>query len=246
MRRSPGGFSGAGGANGAGGASGASGNGGNGGAGGVEEILPAPGRHFGRVVVMAVEGSGAQAVAYWVNPVDSDSGLWRKAEGVDATRLVSGNGMIALALGPTDIYVAVEGAGIGKVAKDTVVEPTAGAAGAAPAPATLTDVIATAATGGRVQGLAVAGTTLYWLAVTTGGQLELHRAALDGTEARVLGRVQTKLPDYWAAPIGPSQIVVNDGFLYFADPGTVSGDLQDDNLSGVTGAADGAIYRLPQ
>jgi hypothetical protein len=58
--------------------------------------------------------------------------------------------------------------------------------------------------------------------------------------------VAVALPAYWAAPIGPTQLVVDGGHVYFSDVGSVTGDLQDDNLSGVTGLADGAIYRLPE
>jgi hypothetical protein len=109
-----------------------------------------------------------------------------------------------------------------------------------------TQVVSEEAVGGTVQGLAVTATHLYWLAFKA-GQLELHRSALDGDDARVLGRVGAKLAEYWNAPIGPSQLVVDDRFVYFSDVGSVTGDTQAaPNLQGVTGAADGAIYRLPE
>ncbi len=79
------------------------------------------------------------------------------------------------------------------------------------------------------------------------GQLEVHRSGLDGTAARVLGRVEAKSAAYGGAPIGSSQLVVDDGFVYFSDPGKV-GTISPSNetLEGVTGAADGAIYRRPE
>jgi hypothetical protein len=100
--------------------------------------------------------------------------------------------------------------------------------------------------GGAIQGLAVAGETLYWLTFNA-GQLEVHRAGLDGGNARVLGRVVVKSVAYWSQPIGPTQLVVDGGFVYFSDPGTLTGDTPAvPNLQGVTGTADGAIYRLPE
>jgi hypothetical protein len=222
------------------------GGGGAAGGSGFEELLPSVvgNRHFGRITALAVEGTGGQAVAYWVNPVDSDAGLWRKADGTDAEKLVPGADMVALAVGTDGLYVAQRGAGIGKVAKGPAA-PATEQTGAARASAVGTEVVSESAVGGTVQGLAVTTTHLYWLAFNA-GQLELHRSALDGTEARVLGRVVVALPTYWAAPIGPSQLVVDGGHVYFSDVGSVTGNTQDDNLDGVVGAADGAIYRLPQ
>jgi hypothetical protein len=191
----------------------------------------------GRIDMLVVDGSGASAVVYWANrdvsPSDNKSGLWRKAEGTNAEALVAGGQMVALALGADGVYVADATAGIGKAAKD--------------APEALTEVVAPNAVGGTVQGLAVTATHLYWLAFNE-GQLELHRSALDGTEARVLGRVAVALPAYWAAPIGPSQLVVDGGHVYFSDVGSVTGNTAASNpgLEGVTGLADGAIYRLPE
>jgi hypothetical protein len=193
---------------------------------------------------LGVEGQ----VAYWVNAggsVTSDNGLWRKADSTDAALLVPGADMVALAVGPDGLYVAQRGAGIGKVAKGPAA-PAAERTGAARASAVGTEVVSEEAVGGTVQGLAVTATHLYWLAFNA-GQLEVHRSALDGTEARVLGRVAVALPAYWAAPIGPSQLVVDGGHVYFSDVGSVTGDTQAaPNLQGVTGLADGAIYRLPE
>jgi Stigma-specific protein, Stig1 len=190
----------------------------------------------GRVAALVVEGVGTSAVAYWVNrdtTPAANSGLWRKAEGTAAEKLVPGEGMMALALGLDGVYVADAVAGIGKASKS--------------APGALTEVVAPSAVGGTVQGLAVTATHLYWLAFNA-GQLEVHRSALDGTEARVLGRVAVALPSYWAAPIGPSQLVVDGGHVYFSDVGSVTGNTAASNpgLEGVTGLADGAIYRLPE
>jgi hypothetical protein len=203
----------------------------------AEELLPGPSfLQLGRVPTLAVVGTGAAATAFWVNVGGSsptDKGLWRKAGAAAPSKLVPDGAMVALALGETEVFVADATAGIGKVAAN------------ATAPAALASVVKAADIGGAVQGLAVAGDKLYWLAFNA-GQLELHRAALDGSEARVLGRVAAKSATYWGAPIGPAQLTVDGGFVYFSDPGTLTGDLQDDNLSGVTGAADGAIYRLPQ
>jgi hypothetical protein len=204
-----------------------------------EEQLPGPSFvHFGRVPSLAVEGAGETATAFWVNvgaSVATDKGLWRKV-GADApVKLLPDGAMSVLALGEGEVFVADAAAGIGKVAT-TATEP-----------ATLTSVVPAAATGGVVQGLTVAGGKLYWLAFNAGqGQLEVHRSGLDGAGAQVLGRVAAKSGAYWGTPIGPAQLVVDNGFVFFSDPGTLTGDLQDDNLGGVTGAADGAIYRLPQ
>ncbi len=188
----------------------------------------------GRIDAVAVEGAGTAAIVYWVNrdtsPVDNKSGLWRKAGAAAAARLVEAPDLRAVALGTDEAYVT-DGTGIDRAAKA--------------APGALTEVVGATDIGGLVQGLAVAGDKLYWLAFNA-GQLEVHRAALDGNEARVLGRIAAKSAAYWGAPIGSAQLVVDGGFVYFSDPGTLTGDLQDDNLSGVTGAADGAIYRLPQ
>ncbi len=229
-----------------------SGAGGAGGAGGgFEEQLPAAvgNRHFGRVASLAVEG--APAMAYWVNPVDTDAGLWRKAEGGEAQKLVPTAGLVALALGAGDsapVYAATS--------------TTLGTASKAAPQAALTPLPGAPAVGGAVQGLVATATHLYWLAFEGGGggagaggaggsgsggaSLALYRSGLDGADARVLGRVAAKSAAYWAQPIGAAQLVVDGGFVYFSDPGTVTGNTSDDNLDGVTGAADGAIYRLPE
>jgi hypothetical protein len=191
----------------------------------------------GRVDSLAVEGTGNGAVVYWVNRDTSPgakSGLWRRAEGVAEVQLVPGGQMRQLALGADGVYVVDMLTGIGKVAKNV-------------AQAALNPIISPADVGGTAQGLALANGQLYWLAVSAEGQLELHRSDLDGTGRRVLGRIAAKQPSYWDAPIGASQITVDGGFVYFADPGTITGDTQGAaNLQGVKGAADGAIYRLPQ
>ncbi|HEU4409611.1 MAG TPA: hypothetical protein VFS43_30430 [Polyangiaceae bacterium] len=189
----------------------------------------------GRADALAVEGAGASATLFWVNrdasPVDTKSGLWRKAGAAAAERLVEVPGLRALGLGPDGAYVT-DGSTVSRASKD--------------APGALAEVVGAAATGGAVQGLAVADGKLYWLAVTAQGQLEVHRSALDGTGARVLGRVAAKQPAYWAQPLGPAQLAVDGGFVYFSDVGSVTGDTQAaPNLQGVSGAADGAIYRLP-
>jgi hypothetical protein len=106
--------------------------------------------------------------------------------------------------------------------------------------------LAGAPDGGVAHGLAVAGGKLYWL-VFDAGQLALHRSDLDGKEARVLGRVQAKSGAYRGSPIGPPQLTVDGGFVYFNDPGTVSTiSPSNETLEGVTGAPDGVIYRLPE
>jgi hypothetical protein len=205
----------------------------------AEELLPGPSfTHFGRVPALAVEGTGAAATAFWVNAggsVTTDQGLWRKAGATAPVKLVAGGAMATLALGGGEVFVADRVTGIGKVA-----------VGAMP-PATLTSVVPSADMGGLLQGVAVAGGKLYWLAFNA-GQLELHRSGLDGTEARVLGRVAAKSAAYWGAPIGPAQLTVDGSFVYFSDPGTVTGNTSASNpgLEGVTGSTDGAIYRLPE
>jgi Stigma-specific protein, Stig1 len=209
-------------------------NGGAGGAGVVEEQFPDPFFRNGRVAALALEG--APAVLYWTHqasPVAAENGLWRKAEGAVAERLTEAPGLRSLALGSDGVYVA-DATGIRKGNK------------AAPGP--LTEVVAAVAAGGEVWGLAATATHLYWLAVTAVGQLEVHRSGLDGSEARVLGRVAAKKAEYWAAPIGPSQLVVDGGHVYFSDVGSVTGNTAVSNpgLEGVTGLADGAIYRLPE
>ncbi|HEU4534452.1 MAG TPA: hypothetical protein VFS00_10055 [Polyangiaceae bacterium] len=231
VRRTPPFSGGAGGAAGASGASGASGAGGAGGAGGVQELIFQSGR------INAVDGIDEANVVFWVNfdtSLTPTTGLWRKI-GVEAPeRLLDVVGMNTVEVSDGQVFVVDPAGGIRKV-------PVA-----AEAPATPTTVVAAADTGGLVQNLVVEQGKLYWLAFSAANQLELHRATLDGAEARVLGRVPVKLPGYWAAPIGPAQMAFFGGFVYFSDPGTVQGDLQDDNLSGVKGLPDGAIYRLPQ
>src|SRR5688572_20833707 len=101
--------------------------------------------------------------------------------------------MRTLALGSGEVFVADATTGIGKVA-----------VGATP-PATRTPVVPSADVGGSLQGLPVAGSKLYWLAFNA-GQLELHRSGLDGSEARVVGRVAAKGAAYWGAPLGPAQL----------------------------------------
>ena len=204
----------------------------------AEELLPGPSFvQFGRVPALAVEGTGATATAFWVNAggsVNTDRGLWRKAGATAPVRLVPNGAMVALALGESEVFVADAAAGIGKVATN------------ATTPATLAPVVAAADVGGAVQGLAVSAGTLYWLAFNA-GQLELHRSGLDGSEARVLGRVAAKSAAYWGAPLGPAQLMVDGGFVYFSDPGTVTDiNQQNPTLGEARGAADGAIYRLPQ
>ncbi|HEU4409621.1 MAG TPA: hypothetical protein VFS43_30480 [Polyangiaceae bacterium] len=205
----------------------------------AEELLPGPSFvQFGRVPALAVEGAGAAATVFWVNAggsVDTDQGLWRKAGAAAPAKLVPDGAMVTLALGEGDVFVADATAGLGKVAAD------------ATPPAAPTPVVPAADVGGVVHGLAVTTTHLYWLAFNA-GQLELHRSALDGGEARVLGRVAAKSAAYWGAPIGPAQLAVDGSFVYFSDPGTLTGNTSASNpgLEGVTGAADGAIYRLPQ
>jgi hypothetical protein len=191
----------------------------------------------GRIDSLAVEGSGSGLVVYWVNRDTSPGakgGLWRRAEGVADVNLVPGGQMRQLALGADGVYVADALTGIGKTAK-------------AVAQAALSPVISPGNTGGAPQGLTVANGKLYWLVVSATGQIEVRRSELDGSEARVLGRVAAKQPAYWDTPIGPSQLVVDGGHVYFVDPGSITGDTQiAPNLQGVTGAPDGAIYRLPQ
>ncbi|HEU4533391.1 MAG TPA: hypothetical protein VFS00_04705, partial [Polyangiaceae bacterium] len=189
---------------------------------------------FGQVPALAIEGEGEQAAAYWVNRGGSatdDNGLWRRTFAVGVTApesLTEGGALLHLGLSADAVFVADAAQGIGRAQK--------AGGGQTPAP-----VVAAAGVGGTLQGLAVAGDKLYWLAFNA-GQLELHRSGLDGGEARVLGRVAAKLPAYWSQPFGPAALVVDGGFVYFADPGTIAGDTQPSNetLVGVTGAADGA------
>jgi hypothetical protein len=198
----------------------------------VEDLADA---QIGQASSLAVEGAGEGAVAYWVNRGGSgpqDRGLWRRsfAAGVTAPESVLGGGdFLQLALADGAVFVADASAGLLRAQK------------AAPAPAP-TPLVAAGALGGTLLGFTVASGRLYWLAFNA-GQLELHRSALDGTKARVLGRVAAAQPS-----LGPSQVLVDGGFVYFADPGTLTGTTAPSNstLEGVTGAADGAVYRLPQ
>jgi hypothetical protein len=189
----------------------------------------------GRVEALAAGGAGAAATLYWVNrdnsPADNKSGLWRKAGAAAPERLTAQADLGALALGPTGPFVAST-EGIGRY--DSA------------APGGLAQVLGAPAAGGLARGLAVEGERLYWL-TAEGGSLALHRAALDGSGARVLGRVAAKGAAYWQRPMGPAQLTVDGGFVYFSDPGTLTGDTRAaPNLQGVTGAADGAIYRLAE
>ncbi|HEU4407034.1 MAG TPA: hypothetical protein VFS43_17330 [Polyangiaceae bacterium] len=190
---------------------------------------------IGRVDALAVEGAGPAAVAYWVNRDASSAangGLWRKGEASEPSRIATGEQMIQLAVGTDAVFVADRGRGIVRAAK-------AGAGASAEV------VVPQAEVGGALQGIAVEGDRLYWLALS-GASLELHRSGLDGAGARVLGRAMVKSTAYWAAPFGASAIVLNGGFVYFADPGTVTGlEAQDISYNGAVGAPDGAIYRLP-
>jgi Stigma-specific protein, Stig1 len=212
------------------GASGGGGAGGAGGAGGFQELE----FQNGRVDALTVEGAGASATLFWVNRDTSpsaNSGLWSKVGAAAAQRLAEASGLRALGLGPVGLYVT-DGATVGQAAK----------AG----PGAVTEVASAAEAGGAVQGLTISGEKLYWLAFKA-GQLEVHRSALDGTGARVLGRVAAKSAAYWGAPIGPEQLVVDGGFIYFSDPGSVTDiNQQNPTLGEARGAADGAIYRLPQ
>src|SRR5687767_15080442 len=122
----------------------------------AEELLPLPtNAQFGRIPALAVEGTGAAATAYWVNAggdIATDKGLWRKAGASDPVKLMAGGAMATLALGSGEVFVADTTAGIGKVAVGATL------------PATRTPVVPSADVGGSLQGLAVAGGKLYWLA----------------------------------------------------------------------------------
>lgn len=191
----------------------------------------------GRVDALVVDGVGATAVAYWVNRDENPTqkgGLWRKGEASTEVRLVASEQMIQLAAGAEAMFIADAGQGILRTGK--VFEP-----GAEPQ-----NVVPSAMIGGTLQGLALVGDKLYWLALS-GSNLELHRSGLDGSGARVLGGVAVKSPAYWASPFGASAIVVRDGSVYFADPGSVVGlDPGDINYIGASASPDGAIYRLPE
>ncbi|MCU0687869.1 MAG: hypothetical protein MUF34_37435 [Polyangiaceae bacterium] len=191
----------------------------------------------GQAISLAVEGAGQQAVAYWVNrgagTAQQDTGLWRRQiSALGPERLAIGGAPLDLALVTDGIYVADANAGIRKAQKTGTNQ-------------TLTPVISPANLGGALQGFAVASGKLYWLSFEN-GQLALHRSALDGSAQRVLGRALVKSSSYWANPIGPSRLLVDGGFVYFSDPGTVTGDTQNGSLEGVIGKDDGVIYRLPQ
>jgi stigma-specific protein Stig1 len=204
----------------------------------AEELLPLPtNAQFGRIPALTVGGTGAATTAYWVNAggdIATDKGLWRKAGSADPVKLVPGGAMVTLALSGAEVFVADMTAGIVRVAAN------------ATAPATVTPAVPAAEVGGQMQGLTLANDKLYWLTFNA-GQLELHRSGLDGSGARVLGRVAAKSAAYWGAPIGPAQLTVDGGFVYFSDPGTVTDiNQQNPTLGEARGAADGAIYRLPE
>ncbi|HEU4406050.1 MAG TPA: hypothetical protein VFS43_12350 [Polyangiaceae bacterium] len=80
--------------------------------------------------------------------------------------------------------------------------------------------------------------------------MALHRVALDGTGARVLGRVAVANgTSYRAQSLRPAHLAFGGGFVYFSDQGTLTGDVEaaiNPRLEGVRGQADGAVYRLPQ
>ncbi|HEU4534085.1 MAG TPA: hypothetical protein VFS00_08205, partial [Polyangiaceae bacterium] len=200
------------------------------------EVTPAT-PQSGQVLSLAVGGSGQQAVAYWVNrgggTAQQDTGLWRRqVSALGPERLVIGGAPLDLALADDGIYVADANAGVRKAQKTGTNQ-------------TLVPVIRPADVGGALQGIALAAGKLYWLTYEN-GQIVVRRSAPDGSALRVLGRASVKRAAYWAKPFGPSRLLVDGGFVYFSDPGTVTGETQTGDLADAVGRADGTIYRLPQ
>ena len=64
----------------------------------------------------------------------------------------------------------------------------------------------------------------------------------------MFGRVAVKSAACWGSPLGPTQLAVHGGFVYFSDPGSFTGNTAASipGVEGAPGAADEAIYRLPQ
>lgn len=116
-------------------------------------------------------------------------------------------------------------------------------------PADAEAAVAASLVPGALLGLGATPTRLYGLAFAK-GELVVYRSGLDGAGARVLGRVAASNgATYLEQSLRPAPLLLDGGFVYFADQGTLTGDVSAETnplLRGVRGEADGAVYRLPQ
>ncbi len=207
----------------------------------VVELASSP--QPGRAAWVAAEGAVGGATAFWVtggNAPGAARGLWRRGpgEGAPAQLLTSASTLAQVALGGEGgAYVATGTEGVWRAE---------GAGGALQGP---TVTVPPSLVPGSLVGLAATATHLYWLAFGR-GELVVYRGGLDGSDARVLGRVAAvSAGTYQARSLGPAYVVVEGDSVYFSDPGTLAGEAgatNDPRLEGVRGAADGAIYRLPR
>jgi stigma-specific protein Stig1 len=202
----------------------------------TQGATPGEAGQFGHITSLAFEGTGAEAVAYWINDSAADGGLWRRPSSPATAapeRLLPSTTLMALAVGPDGLYLLDKEAGIGKASRRGAGQ-------------TMSPVVPRDALGGKAQGLAVSDGWLYWLAFDAAEELlVLHRASLDGSRARAIAQASVFGGEYWDAPIGPSQILVEGDFVYFSYHGTLSGytPTTDRRLPDVTGSDNGAIYR---
>lgn len=188
------------------------------------------------------EGSGAQRTVYWASRISDNvapTNLWRRGplEGVPSRILNAGSlGQFALA-GDYVYLTSGPASGIVRANKAGGVDQT-------PTPAA-----PGSETSDAFMGLTASSDRLYWLTFAE-GELVLHRASLDGSGARVLGRVKVKNgASYRTQSLAPAYVAVGGGDVYFADQGTLTGDVNaasNPRLDNVRGKADGTIYRLPQ
>jgi hypothetical protein len=133
-------------------------------------------------------------------------------------------GVVSVELAGERVYWADAAAGTVRSAPKTVVPPAAG--------------VVEFSGHGRVEGFRVEGTTLYVLALEA-GELRAWRQA-EGDEAPLLlGRVAPKAVGYAGNPFGAAHVLADEGFVYFADPGTVDvGQVVPESQG------DGAVYRV--
>jgi Stigma-specific protein, Stig1 len=187
------------------------------------------------------EKKESQVTAYWAGRAASQTvptDLWRRGplEGVP-TRIASVGTLGQFALAGEGIYLAAGAVGLVRVNKS----------GAADQPRST--VVEGVDAGDTILGLTATADRLYWLTFEAMG-LVLHRAGLDGSGARVLGRVPVKNgATYLTQSLKPAYVVVADDDVYFADQGTLTGDIEaasNPRLEGVKSQPNGTIYRLPK
>lgn len=183
---------------------------------------------------------GLQANPGWVAADASASPYWVAGAASEVRRLKAvAPGYEAFATGSA----GAGGAGIVSVelAGETVfwADASAGVIRSAPKMATPPAAGAVAFSGhGRVEGFRVDGTTLYVLTLEA-GVLKAWRNGPDDEQALLLGKVAAKADGYAGNPFGAAHVLVDAGFVYFADTGTVdTGQVVPGSLG------DGAVYRI--